>query len=217
MSCCTHDGSSTGGFASSRTRRVRPGKVCTLQIPAWFQLSGHLRRARGRAGRGWRDGERLSRGRVCNVAVCARRTVGDGWAAGGGPFAVRCGRPCGVGRGAWGVGWGSNGERHPLIPHKCVTSPSSSGATGTNLTRLVTAVCSSGSRLMLMLLGGLVTAPSGLELEAKMSISLAGSDLPAPSALELSMSLVACGLCGARAEMPKRPGQVTGRVALKGV
>ena len=34
----------------SQTRCVRPGKVITLQIPAWFQLSGHLRRARGRAG-----------------------------------------------------------------------------------------------------------------------------------------------------------------------
>ena len=66
---------------------------------------------------------------------------------------------------------------------------------------------------MLMLLGGLVTAPSGLELEAKMSISLAGSDLPAPSALELSMSLMASvRVLWARAEMPKpRPGQVTGR------
>jgi hypothetical protein len=30
-----------------RTRRVRPGRICTLQIPAWFQLSGHLRRAGG--------------------------------------------------------------------------------------------------------------------------------------------------------------------------
>ena len=28
-------------------RRVRPGRICTLQIPAWFQRSGHLRRAGG--------------------------------------------------------------------------------------------------------------------------------------------------------------------------
>ena len=30
-----------------RARRVRPRRICTLQIPAWFQRSGHLRRAGG--------------------------------------------------------------------------------------------------------------------------------------------------------------------------
>eukprot|EP00964_Phaeocystis_antarctica_P041019 scaffold23462_cov66-Phaeocystis_antarctica.AAC.11 len=80
------------------------------------------------------------------------------------------------------------------MPHSCWTSPSSSGATGTNLTRLVTAVCSSGSRLTLTLTGGLATAApwppiatpassAGLESEAKTSISSDGSDVTATSAL----------------------------------
>lgn len=145
-------------------------------------------------------GGTVGSGRVCGVAVCGRWAMGNGWAAAGdGPrggrwawCAVRS-----VGRGAWGVGWGSNGGRHPLIPHKCSTSPSSSGATGANFTRLVTAVCpSGGSRLMLMLMGGLVTAPlgsSGLELEAKMSISSAGVAergwVTATSALGLALSI----------------------------
>ena len=140
-------------------------------------------------------------------AYVVLRYVGGGrWAMGGrrrvmgrvvgGGHGVRC-VVLGVGRGVWGVGRGSNGGRHPLIPHKCSTSPSSSGATGANFTRLVTAVCpSGGSRLMLMLMGGLVTAPlgsSGLELEAKMSISSAGVAergwVTATSALGLALSI----------------------------
>ena len=165
---------STGGFASLRARRVRLGRLCTLQIPGWFQRSGHLK-ARG-GGRG-RDGGSVGDGRACAVAVCGRRTV-RGW-VGGGWSAVRCGA-CVVGRGAWGVGRGFRG-RHPLIPHKCTTSSSTSssstGATGSaNLTRLVTAVCSrsaSGSRLMLIP-NGVVAAPlasSRCELVANRSIS----------------------------------------------
>ena len=171
---------STGGFASLRTRRVRLGRLCTLQIPGWFQRSGHLQ-ARG-GGRG-RDGGRVGDGRACAVAVCGRRTVrgwvGGGWSAACGACRLRVRAWSGVGRGAWGVG--SDRGRHPLIPHSCTTSSSTSssstGATGSaNLTRLVTAVCSrsaSGSRLMLIP-NGVVAAPlasSRCELEANRSIS----------------------------------------------
>ena len=101
---------STGGFASLRARRVRLGRLCTLQIPGWFQRSGHLK-ARG-GGRG-RDGGSVGDGRACAVAVCGRRTV-RGW-VGGGWSAVRCGA-CVVGRGAWGVGRGFRSRAAPVDP-----------------------------------------------------------------------------------------------------
>lgn len=87
---------STGGFALSRTRRVRPANVSTLQIPAWFQLSGQLRRARERVGCGWRNRGRAGRV-VLRCVSGGRRAMGDrGW------WAVWC-ACCGV----WGVTcWG---------------------------------------------------------------------------------------------------------------
>ena len=77
---------STGGSTLLRTRRVRPGKLSTLQIPAWFHSSGQLRRARGWAGSGRRksgtvgrwDGRQWAVRCVCAVMWCV---VGDGrWA-----------------------------------------------------------------------------------------------------------------------------------------
>ena len=168
-----------GGFSAAllRTRRVRPGKICTLQIPAWFQLSGHLRRAGGRnAPRERRIG-----------SVGGGRWVDGGW------WAVVRGMVRGVVRGAWRVARGEGFQRrgHPWMPQTCSTSPSSYCVTGANLTRLVTPVCPSAARLVLRLTNAVcpLAAPwppigrlaglfdMGGQSEANRSSSSAGSDL----------------------------------------